>query len=145
MPSYEDYQYAHLGIVKTMAYRCFRCWYVWLPRDIEIIKGDELVNIKPPKSCARCKSRLWRTIPERKSKVEPLAASIARVRALLRKKDFIGAVNLLSYGHPKTTERLLKILQKDLSISNFEKVKEAVIWRMPSKRQQELVTFKPLS
>jgi len=33
---YEEYQYTHLGIVKTLAYRCHRCWYIWFPKDVEM-------------------------------------------------------------------------------------------------------------
>jgi DNA-directed RNA polymerase subunit RPC12/RpoP len=141
--TYEEIQLAQLGIVKTLAYRCLRCWYTWIPRDVEITNGEELIKLKPPRVCARCKSRLWRTMPERKSNVQPMMASIARVRSYLRQKKPLMAVNLLAYGHPKTTDRLLKILQKNLSAHDFEQIKKAVLWRMPSKRQQELETFKP--
>jgi len=140
---YEDYQCAHLGIVKTMAYRCLRCWYSWLPKDVEITKGDELLHRKPPAVCARCKSRLWKSAPKRTSKVQPMAASIARVRALLRKGKGIEAANLLSHTHPKEIDRILKKVEKEMSPKDFELLKRFIWMRVPKPRQQDLQTFKP--
>ena len=73
------------GLVEVYAYHCYRCNYTWLPRDFDFdwhpslkkdVKrdhwGEDLLDREAPKSCARCKSRYWRTqIPNRKLKLHP--------------------------------------------------------------------------
>lgn len=145
MGKYEELQHAHLGLTEVLAYRCWRCWYVWLPKDVEILTKDTLVDHKPPRVCARCKSRLWNSpIPERKSKIEPLAASIARVRSLLRAGKLYLAVNLLSQTSPKKTELILKKLEKEYGFDIISPLREAVLLT-PYSQEQALETFKPPS
>ena len=62
------------GLIEVYTYHCYRCKYTWLSRDFVFnlhpsIKkdtkcvdwGEDLLDREPPKSCARCKSKYWRT------------------------------------------------------------------------------------
>jgi hypothetical protein len=49
---------ADKGLVAVWAYRCFRCGYIWLPRDYDVSHSNTLAR-EPPKACARCKSKYW--------------------------------------------------------------------------------------
>ena len=73
-----------LGLTNVWAYHCNRCNYVWLPKDFDMAHdrvemekrkmefvadfGEDLFYRKPPKSCARCKSKYWNKSPSRKTK-----------------------------------------------------------------------------
>jgi hypothetical protein len=48
-----------LSLEETLAYHCKRCNYLWLPKDYDF-EHDDIMEMKPPKSCARCKSKYWR-------------------------------------------------------------------------------------
>jgi hypothetical protein len=119
------------GLVSVYAYHCERCNYVWLPRDFDfnnfyldnndnadINRGRDLFSRKPPKSCARCKSRSWRDIiPKRKVKknhvfskskgwdelirsynVPRWVSSRARIRSIKRRTGELTKYELLSLG-----------------------------------------------
>ncbi len=48
------------SLVKTWAYHCKRCNYVWLPKDYEYGEEDDLTDRGGrPSACARCKSKYW--------------------------------------------------------------------------------------
>ena len=47
------------SLVKTWAYHCKRCNYVWLPKNYEYGEDDDLTDRVRPSACARCKSKYW--------------------------------------------------------------------------------------
>ena len=60
-----------LGLWKVWAYHCVRCNHVWFPRYAKwqhVAKEEIIFNLEPPKSCARCKSKYWNTLPQREIK-----------------------------------------------------------------------------
>jgi hypothetical protein len=59
-------QWSRLGLIIRLVYHCNRCNYCWLPRDYDTAY-DDIVKMKPPKACARCKSKYWRNAPQRKT------------------------------------------------------------------------------
>ena len=82
-----------LGLMKTYAYHCNRCDYLWFPRDYEY-EHDDIMKMKPPKSCARCKSKLWRqervystmrTVPRGLYEMGYRIGSVAQERAINRR------------------------------------------------------------
>ncbi len=75
---------AELGLLHTWVYHCGRCNHLWIPRDFELDIKHDIFEREPPKSCARCKSKYWRQMPQRKTKNVDLMLSVARVRALHR-------------------------------------------------------------
>jgi hypothetical protein len=86
------------GLVKTYAYHCTHCNYVWLPKDFDAITSDPLnadeniIREIPPRSCARCKSKQWNISPTRKTKrnpdpKNPERFSIPRMRAEYRRRS----------------------------------------------------------
>lgn len=141
---YEETRRFQLGLIEVLAYHCYRCWYTWLPKDVEIYNRDTLANRKPPKCCARCKSKLWREIPSRSTRVEPMCASIARIRMFLRKNRPDYALNLLLQSRPDVTKRILKKLKEELKPEDYIRFERAVLFELPPKQDQELETFKPL-
>lgn len=55
----KDAEYIRLNsLINTLAYHCKHCNYVWLPRDYDY-EHDNIIRMKAPKSCARCKSKQW--------------------------------------------------------------------------------------
>jgi len=74
-----------LGLYAVLAYHCKRCNYLWFPRDYEISEKN-IIEITPPKSCARCKSKYWNKIPQRKIKYR-YGGSVAGARAYFRRQD----------------------------------------------------------
>ena len=57
-----------LGLARTYAYHCFRCNYLWFPKDFDPMNnvynfkdlyfiGQNIFELEPPKVCARCKSK----------------------------------------------------------------------------------------
>src|SRR5690348_1015847 len=81
------------------------CLYVWLPKDVEILEPYALVNRKPPKSCARCKSKSWQ---------KPLRnTSVARIKALLRGGEREKAIVLLSLNSEKNMADIMVHLERD--------------------------------
>jgi hypothetical protein len=74
-----------LGLKAVLAYYCKRCHYLWFPRDYEIVEKN-IIEITPPKSCARCKSKYWNKKPQRKIKYR-YGGSIAGARAYFRNQD----------------------------------------------------------
>ena len=46
------------GLVAVWAYHCYRCGYIWLPKDYDVSEINTLAR-DPPKACARCKSKYW--------------------------------------------------------------------------------------
>lgn len=66
-----------MGLCLVYAYFCKRCNYVWIPRDFDPLTqdafggGQNIFYKKPPKSCARCKSKYWNKLPQRKTKHTP--------------------------------------------------------------------------
>jgi hypothetical protein len=106
-----------LGLINIWAYHCNRCNYTWLPKDFDFDKrepfrkdgkwgvwGQDLFFRKPPKSCARCKSKYWRLpFMQRKSKTayvdeetgwidEP--TSMARFATLIRQGKYVEAIRV---------------------------------------------------
>jgi hypothetical protein len=65
------------GLVRTFAYHCLRCNYTWLPKDFDIGScdpldaGNNIIKEIQPKSCARCKSKIWNISPINKTKRNP--------------------------------------------------------------------------
>jgi len=65
------------GLVITFAYNCNKCNYTWLPRDFDaktsdpLNAGGNIIRERPPKSCARCKSKQWNLSPIRKTRKNP--------------------------------------------------------------------------
>jgi hypothetical protein len=55
-----------MGLRHMFAYSCKRCNHMWFPRGFNPM-GNILLK-KPPKSCARCKSKQWNSDPKRKTK-----------------------------------------------------------------------------
>ena len=80
LPEHKD-----LGLKAVLAYHCLRCQYLWFPRDYEIVEKN-IIEITPPKSCARCKSKYWNKIPQRKIKYR-FGAPVAGARAYFRTQD----------------------------------------------------------
>ena len=74
-----------LGLKAVLAYHCLRCQYLWFPRDYEIVEKN-IIEITPPKSCARCKSKYWNKIPQRKIKYR-YGGPVAGARAYFRTQD----------------------------------------------------------
>jgi len=74
-----------LGMMAVLAYHCKRCDYLWFPRDYSIVEKN-IIDIPPPKSCARCKSKYWNKKPQRKIKYR-YGAPVAEARAYYRQKD----------------------------------------------------------
>ncbi len=74
-----------LGLKAVLAYHCIRCDYLWFPRDYYIVEKN-IIEITPPKSCARCKSKYWNKKPQRKIKYR-YGGSIAGARAYWRTQD----------------------------------------------------------
>ena len=66
-----------LGLTQTWAYHCLRCNYLWFPKDFDAFTyntafgGRNIFFRKSPKSCARCKSKYWKSLPKRKTKHTP--------------------------------------------------------------------------
>ena len=53
------------GLIKVYAYHCNRCNYLWFPRDYDYsFRSSPILEMDPPKSCARCKSRSWQRLPD---------------------------------------------------------------------------------
>lgn len=71
------------GIVNMPVYHCNRCNYFWLPRDFDPAYQN-IMKMKPPQACARCKSKYWRYEPQRRTKNYSYPASSARIRSLQR-------------------------------------------------------------
>jgi hypothetical protein len=68
-PMWSEYLAEYLkkmGLQHLFVYRCKRCDHMWLPRGYNPV-GNILLK-KPPKSCARCKSKYWNLEPKRKTK-----------------------------------------------------------------------------
>jgi hypothetical protein len=78
-------EHIDLGLKAVLAYHCLRCQYLWFPRDYEIVEKN-IIEITPPKSCARCKSKYWNKKPQRKIKYS-YGGSIAGARAYFRRQD----------------------------------------------------------
>jgi len=77
-----------LGLRKVWVYHCMRCNYHWLPRDVDItIDEAALFTLKPPKVCARCKTRYWNKVPRRNTPNVDSMLSVARLRAIARKNN----------------------------------------------------------
>ena len=74
-----------LGLKAVLAYHCLRCQYLWFPRDYEIAEKN-IIQITPPKSCARCKSKYWNKKPQRKIKYR-YGGPVAGARAYFRTQD----------------------------------------------------------
>ena len=74
-----------LGLKAVLAYHCKRCNYLWFPRDYEFVEKN-IIQITPPKSCARCKSKYWNRKPQRKIKYR-FGAPVAEARAYFRTQD----------------------------------------------------------
>ena len=74
-----------LGLKAVLAYHCLRCQYLWFPRDYEIVEKN-IIQITPPKSCARCKSKYWNKKPQRKIKYR-YGGPVAGARAYFRTQD----------------------------------------------------------
>ena len=74
-----------LGLKAVLAYHCIRCHYLWFPRDYEIVEKN-IIEITPPKSCARCKSKYWNKKPQRKIKYR-FGGPVAGARAYFRTQD----------------------------------------------------------
>ena len=74
-----------LGLKAVLAYHCKRCNYLWFPRDYEISEKN-IIQITPPKSCARCKSKYWNKKPQRKIKYR-YGGPVAGARAYFRTQD----------------------------------------------------------
>lgn len=75
-----SYKASQLGLIKTLAYNCNRCNYLWFPRDYNP-PSDDIMKMEPPKACARCKSKYWREI-RMQDRME--TGSLARLRAIQR-------------------------------------------------------------
>lgn len=78
-------EHKELGLKAVLAYHCRRCQYLWFPRDYEIVEKN-IIEITPPKSCARCKSKYWNKKPQRKIKYR-YGAPVAGARAYFRRQD----------------------------------------------------------
>jgi len=74
-----------LGLKAVLAYHCIRCQYLWFPRDYDIVEKN-IIQITPPKSCARCKSKYWNKKPQRKIKYR-FGGPVAGARAYFRTQD----------------------------------------------------------
>jgi hypothetical protein len=80
-----------LGLTDVMAYHCERCHYLWFPKDYDL--GENILELEPPKACARCKSRYWNKRPVRKTEnvysdkygIHHYWNTMPRLRALHRK------------------------------------------------------------
>jgi hypothetical protein len=80
-----------LGLIEVLAYHCNRCNYLWFAKDFDL--GENILELEPPKACARCKSKYWNKKPVRKTGqvysdkygMHHLLLSIPRYRALHRK------------------------------------------------------------
>jgi len=60
------------GLKLTFAYHCNRCDYLWFPKDFDDFGKymfRDIMNLIPPKSCARCKTRSWNKPIQRKMKL----------------------------------------------------------------------------
>jgi hypothetical protein len=123
-----DYRYrlqaaVELGLIPIWAYHCYRCNYTWLPKNFDARcaqydnDNEELFFRKPPKSCARCKSKYWKSgYMQRISKHaisdgykyirEP--TSITRCNALIRD----GKINKALKIRPEYVDLVLKELNK---------------------------------
>ena len=79
---------AELGLWRVWAYHCNRCNYYWLPKDVDFSLNQEeyMFNTKPPKSCARCKSKYWNKLPQKVTKNVDTMYSVARLRAVYREQ-----------------------------------------------------------
>ena len=60
--AYGDKRHDDKSLIAVWAYFCHRCGYIWLPKDFDIYDDDTL-DRRPPKSCARCKSKYYDMIP----------------------------------------------------------------------------------
>jgi hypothetical protein len=80
-PNEQEKKAADMGMIRSYAYHCNRCNYVWFPKDYDYRPTSPILEMTPPKSCARCKSRSWNQIPEDENYCEN---SLARQRALER-------------------------------------------------------------
>jgi hypothetical protein len=78
-------EHKELGLKAVLAYHCLRCQYLWFPRDYEIVEKN-IIEITPPKSCARCKSKYWNKKPQRKIKYR-FGGPVAGARAYFRTQD----------------------------------------------------------
>lgn len=81
--------------------------YVWLPKDVEILKVDALVDRPLPKSCARCKSKSWNNATRR-------SVSVARIRTLLRNGKRDTVVYLLSGIGQRKKDKIIDALATNL-------------------------------
>ena len=78
-------EHRELGLYAVLAYYCKLCHYLWFPRYYEMAEKN-IIEITPPKSCARCKSKYWNKIPQRKIKYR-YGAPVAGARAYFRRQD----------------------------------------------------------
>jgi hypothetical protein len=100
-----------LGIVITLSYHCKRCNHVWFPKDFdvsfenELVTGEDILKVFPPKSCARCKSKYWNLEPKRKTghttnRIGKLSEKALKNRELLRT---ISPDKMNIFGHDMLT------------------------------------------
>jgi hypothetical protein len=109
-----------LGIIVAQVYHCRRCNHIWVPRDYNPVfyspyfMKDEymLESMKPPKACARCKSRYWNLPPKRKTKRTSLDKSEDRLVDLM----ILGGMDKLNiFGHDMITAPRLRAFIKNQS------------------------------
>jgi hypothetical protein len=84
-----DKRMAAKNLVAVWAYWCYRCGYVWLPRDYDA-NSDNTLDREPPKSCARCKSKYWnkpRMDIEDDGSYNSITRDSAEVREIIRKQS----------------------------------------------------------
>jgi hypothetical protein len=76
-----SYKASQLDLIKTLAYNCNRCNYLWFPKDYDP-PSDDIMKMEPPKSSARCKSKYWR---EMRIQDRIDTGNLARLRATHRR------------------------------------------------------------
>lgn len=122
------------GLVITYAYHCNRCNYVWFPKDFDPVfssttsGGLNLIDKKPPKACARCKSKYWNSPPRRKThhtSKETTSYSQHQLRTMELEKMAI-------FGHDMLTTKRLRMEKR--------KIKKAMA--IIEKREKELERLK---
>ncbi len=81
-PSDEENRATELSLWKVWAYHCYRCNYLWFPKDYDYGLDNPILNMTPPTSCARCKSKYWNKIPQRRTKNYDNMLALPRIVAL---------------------------------------------------------------
>jgi hypothetical protein len=123
------------GLYFCFVYRCKRCGHAWLPRHFNPMgDNDNILHKKPPKSCARCKSKYWNLDPKRKTIFVTKTDNI-----LQHKMRTAPNVTMMIKNISRFLVPFIQYLEPQLRKSIEEKKEQKIVVTVPNRKKKKSI------